>query len=122
MAYVNNKRFRSACASTQSDQHLCYCRLDSIIPVLAIARFQDPSYSSAEQASLSLNWSQTPKTGFLVTWLIFWWLGWAMVLGSFQCRGVLLLLLIVGQGPAVLAAGAGWVGYIFLDFSSIVHF
>ena len=36
-----------------------------------------------------------------------------MVLGSFQCRGVLLLLHIVGQGPAVLAAGAGRVGYIF---------
>ena len=36
-----------------------------------------------------------------------------MVLGSFQCRGVLLLLHIVGQGPAVLAAGAGQVGYIF---------
>ena len=36
-----------------------------------------------------------------------------MVLGSLQCRGVLLLLHIVGQGPAVLAAGAGWVGYIF---------
>ena len=36
-----------------------------------------------------------------------------MVLGSFQCRGVLLLLHIVGQGSAVLAAGAGRVGYIF---------
>ena len=33
-----------------------------------------------------------------------------MVLGSFQCRGVLLLRHMVGQGPAVLAAGAGWVG------------
>ena len=31
--------------------------------------------------------------------------------------GVLLLLHIVGQGPAVLAAGAGRVGYIFLYFS-----
>ena len=31
--------------------------------------------------------------------------GWAMVLGGFQCRGVLLFLHIVGQGPAVLAAG-----------------
>ena len=42
------------------------------------------------------------------------------MLGSFQCRGVLLLLHIVGQGPAVLAAGAGRVGYIFfLYFSSI---
>ena len=36
-----------------------------------------------------------------------------MVLGSFQ-RGVLLLLHIVGQGPAVLAAGAARVDYIFL--------
>ena len=47
-----------------------------------------------------------------------------MVLGSFQCRGVLLLLHIVGQGPAVLAAGAGRVGYIFyiyhLSFISYV--
>ena len=30
-----------------------------------------------------------------------------MVLGGFQCRGVLLLWHMVGQGPAVLAAGAG---------------
>ena len=51
------------------------------------------------------------------------WLGWAMVLGSFQCRGVLLLLHIVGQGSAVLAAGAGSVGYIFFFyFSSICLF
>ena len=41
------------------------------------------------------------------------WLGRAMVLGSFQCRGVILLWHMVGQGPAVLAAGAGWVGYVF---------
>ena len=46
---------------------------------------------------------------------------WAMVLGSFQCRGVLLLLHIVGQGLAVLAADAGRLGYIFI-FSSIFHF
>ena len=39
-----------------------------------------------------------------------------MVLGSFQSRGVLLLLHIVGQGPAVLAAGSGRVGYICLFF------
>ena len=44
------------------------------------------------------------------------WLGWAMVLGSFQCRGVLLLWHVVGQGPTVLAAGAGKVGYIFYLF------
>ena len=46
---------------------------------------------------------------------------WVMVLGTFQCRGVLLLLHVVWQGSAVLAAGAGWVGYLFC-FSSIFHF
>ena len=39
-----------------------------------------------------------------------------MVLGSCQCQGILLLLHIVGQGPAVLAAGAGQMGYIFYIF------
>ena len=54
---------------------------------------------------------------------IFWthycsvWLGQAMMLGSFQCHGVLLLWNMIGQGPAVLAAGAGRVG-CFLIFSS----
>ena len=38
------------------------------------------------------------------------------MLGIFQCRGVLLLLHIVGQGAAVLAAGAGRVGYSFYIF------
>ena len=46
------------------------------------------------------------------------WLGRAMVLGSFQCQGVLLLCIImVGQESAVLAAGVGRVG-CFLFFSS----
>ena len=44
------------------------------------------------------------------------WLGWAMVLGSFQCRGVLLLLHIVGQGPVVLAVVTGRVAYMFYSF------
>ena len=44
------------------------------------------------------------------------WLDRAMVLGSFQCRGVLLLWHMVGQGPAVRAAGAGWVGYVLFFF------
>ena len=49
-----------------------------------------------------------------------------MVPGSFQCRGVLLLLHIVGQGPAVLAAGGqgpavrdGWAKCCF--FFNIFH-
>ena len=49
-----------------------------------------------------------------VTLVIVGWLGRAMGLGSFQCRGVLLLWNMVGQGPAVLAAGAGWAGYCLL--------
>ena len=43
------------------------------------------------------------------------WLGWAMVLGIFQCRGVLLILHIVGQGLAVHAASGGRVAYIYID-------
>ena len=49
------------------------------------------------------------------------WLGRAMVLGSFQCRGVLLLSHMVGQGSAVLAAGAGRVG-CFHIFSSCLFY
>ena len=41
--------------------------LDSIIPLLAIAAISRPQLvSEAEQAGLSLTWSKTPKTGFLV--------------------------------------------------------
>ena len=46
--------------------------LDSTIPLLAIAEISRPRLVSvAEQAGLSLNWSQTPKRGFVVTWLIY---------------------------------------------------
>ena len=38
------------------------------------------------------------------------------MLGSLQCRDVLLLLHIVGQGSAVLAGGAGRMGYILFIF------
>ena len=48
------------------------------------------------------------------------WLGQSMVLGSFHCRGVLLLWQMVGQGPAVLAAGAGRVGCFCFFISSIL--
>ena len=44
------------------------------------------------------------------------WLGRVMVLGSFQCQGVLLLWNIEGQRPAVLAASAGQVGCFFFSF------
>ena len=44
------------------------------------------------------------------------WLGQAMVLGSFHCRGFLLLWHMVGQVPAVLAAGAGRVDRFLVSF------
>ena len=42
--------------------------LDGIIPLLAISIYLA---SEAEQPGLSLTWSETPKTGFLMTWLNF---------------------------------------------------
>ena len=39
---------------------------------------------------------------------------------NFQCRGVLLILVIVGQGSAALAVGADW-GYLDI-FSVVYHF
>ena len=70
-AICEQQRCRSACASTPSYQHLCFRCLDSIIPLLAIAEISRPYLpSEAQQADLSLNWSETKKKGFLVTWLI----------------------------------------------------
>ena len=39
---------------------------------------------------------------------------------NFQCRGVLLILIIVGQGPTALAVGAG--GGCLVIFSLVYHF
>ena len=44
-----------------------------------------------------------------------------MVLGNFQCRGVPLLWHMVGQGPAVRAAGAVRVGCFFFLFFFSFH-
>ena len=44
--------------------------LDSTISVVSVCKISNLYLVSiAEQASLSITWSQTPKTGFLVTWL-----------------------------------------------------
>ena len=39
---------------------------------------------------------------------------------NFQCWGVLLIWIIVGQGPTVLAVGAG--GVVWMFFSLVYHF
>ena len=41
---------------------------------------------------------------------------------NFQCRGVLLIRIIVGQGPIVLAVGAGGGCMDIFSFSLIFHF
>ena len=46
----------------------CLDRIISLVSVLAISRLQLASVD--EQSGLSLTWSKTPKTGFLVTRLI----------------------------------------------------
>ena len=71
LAICEQQRCRSACASAQSDQHLC-CSLLSIIPLHSKSKISRLELVAvAEQASLSLTWSETLKTGFLMTWLIF---------------------------------------------------
>ena len=62
------------------------------------------------------------EKSFYVHFLICGWLSRALVLGSFQCRGVLLLWNIVGQRPAVLAGAAGRVGCYFILFYFIFFF
>ena len=45
----------------------------------------------------------------------------AMALGNFQCRGVLPIWIIVGEGPTVLAVGAGK-SYLDTVFSHLPFF
>ena len=55
----------------EADQHLCFRYIDSTILLLSksdIISFK-PS-SVAVQPGLCRSWSETPKTGFLTTWLI----------------------------------------------------
>ena len=60
---------RSACASAQSDSaFVVRCRDSIIVSISEISSLKLASV--AVQAGLSLNWSQTQKTGFLVTRLI----------------------------------------------------
>ena len=80
-ALCEQQRRRSACASAQSDQHLCFRCLDSIIPLVSISEISSLYLASvAAQAGLSLPWSQAPKTGFLVMRHIFQHVSTAMIL------------------------------------------
>ena len=68
MSYVicEQHRRRSACASAQSDQRLCFFRcLDSVMSLVSVSKVSSLVLASvAEQASLSLTRSETPKDTF----------------------------------------------------------
>ena len=70
MPYATNK-----CADQPAHPHSLICAfvvhcLDSIIPPVSKSKISSLYLASvAEQAGLSLTWSQTPKTGFLATGL-----------------------------------------------------
>ena len=71
MLYANNKGADQPTHSRSLISTFVVCCLCSIIHLLAIAEISRLFlFSVAELASLSLTWSQTPKTGFLVSWLI----------------------------------------------------
>ena len=55
LALCEKQRRRSACASAQSDQPICFRCLDSIIPLIAISKNSKLQLASeAEQTGLSL--------------------------------------------------------------------
>ena len=66
MPYANNKR---ADQPAQSDQRLC-CSLPSQYNTSSFYIRNSKPLAVAEQPDASLTWSQTSKTGLLVTWLI----------------------------------------------------
>ena len=61
-------QLRSNCAA---DQLLCFCYIDSTIPLLPISEISSLwPFSVAVQPGLCLTWLENPKTGFLTTRLI----------------------------------------------------
>ena len=59
----------------EADQRLCFRYIDSTIPILSkseIASLQP--FSVAVQPGLCGTWSETPKTGFLTTRLVYFFL------------------------------------------------
>ena len=64
MSYANNK------GADQPAHPLVHC-LDNVMSLVSVTKISSLMLATvAEQASLSLTWSQTPKTGFLVMRLI----------------------------------------------------
>ena len=67
-----NKEADHLRSNREADQRLCFLYIDSTIPLLCkpeISRLLP--YSVIVQPGLYRTWSETPKTGFLTTRLIF---------------------------------------------------
>ena len=61
-------QLRSNC---EADQCLCVCYTDSTISLLSKSKISSLwSFSVLVQLGLCRTWSETPKTGFLASWLI----------------------------------------------------
>ena len=67
-----NKGADQLCSNCTADQHLCFRYSDRTIPLLSITNI--PSLYPASvtvQDDLCRTWSETPKTGFLMSRLIY---------------------------------------------------
>ena len=69
-SYANNKGAdQPAHSHSLISTFVVRCR-DNIIPLVSVSEISSLYLASvAAHASLSLTWSEIPKTGFLVTWL-----------------------------------------------------
>ena len=71
-AYVNNIGTDQPANPRSLISAFVVCCLDSIIPLLAIVKISSLYLVSvAKQADLSLTWSETPKSGFLMVWPLY---------------------------------------------------
>ena len=58
------------CTADQRDQHLCFCYIDSKIPLPSKSKFQASSHLPwGVQPGLILTYLETQKTGFRAMWL-----------------------------------------------------
>ena len=84
--------------------------------VLLLHHYLSPIHYNS---NYDISWAHIQCNKGLFLFVTIFYVFLVMVLGSFQCRGVLLLWHMVGQGPAVLAAGAGLVGYVLFVFNLV---
>ena len=67
-----NKDADQLCGDREADQRLCFRYTDSTIPLLSKSEISSLKASSvAVQPGLCGTWSETPKTGFLRTRLMY---------------------------------------------------